>query len=385
MKKTRILLMAAIAVLIVGCGDDTGVTPSVTPEPQLMYLDETIIIDQSDWILATTIEGDVAEFDISQDPLYLDSSFNDIEFRTSSLDSREIPNWSWNTRTESWTQFTPQDSPLFIIHPIVSCHSNPLSHEHLTAYEFVDSNGIVKLKSSLGAEFLEPDWGCLEAVRLARLHPYYFALPVHLPGGYKPQQVAFDGTNLWAFGDTPPAIYKMSSEGETLKQFNLVSGGLKDIAFDGNSLWILAVDEVVKMNTDGEIIAQVAFDTRSFHALTAGDGRLWLCAHSQDSDYLIGYDSDSLVQVGALYPTEILTVEGISDISQLGFHNGKLVLLGGGKLIELSDSLAPAREFNLPVTRSFDISFWSDTVWIMHHGPQQGWGSSPVLSRFAVR
>lgn len=381
----RLVTILGVTAILCGCGDKSVTPPKDEPQSGLMYLDETIVQEISDWILGAEIREGEIEFDLSQDPLYRDSSANDFEIRYSTASSADILNWLWRPDPEDWVQFSPQDAPGYVVHPMLSCQYNSLSGTGIALPDVISPEGTIRLRSSSPhlADFVFLD--CHPALRAYRLHPRYFAVALQLEDGSRAYDIAFDGHHLWTFRYYPAAIYKFTTGGELVSRYDITIENPSDICSDGASLWLLAGSSLTRFNTDGEILNQLTLPAGTYFSMTAGAGRLWLSQGEVDSWLAVSYTIDSLLSGEPLGAPLAIPLDRFDQATDLGFHNGNLVVATTSSIVAVNSQGEPLREYPLPVKMLFSIDFDDNTVWILHHGPVGSSCYTRIATQFAIR
>lgn len=381
----RLVTILGVTAILCGCGDKSVTPPKDEPQSKLMYLDETIVQKISDWIPGVAVgEGDI-EFDLSQDPLYRDSSANDFEIRYTTASSGDILNWLWRPEAHDWVQFSPQDAPGYVVHPMFSCQDNSLSGTGIALADVIAPDSVIRLRSSKSHLVDYAYANCSLALRTYQLHSKYFAVVLQLQDGSHAYDIAFDGQYLWTFGYDPVALYKFKSNGELVSRHDLTIGNISDICFDGANLWLLAGFSLARINTDGEILNQVTLPTQTFFSLTAGANRLWLSQHQSDSWRAVSFTIDSLLSGDPLGTPLAIPLDHFDDVTDFGFHDGNLVVATPSSLVAVDARGESLREYPLPVKLLFSIDFDDSTVWILHHGPVGTQYHARIATRFAIR
>lgn len=381
----RLVTILGVTAILCGCGDKSVTPPKDEPQSKLMYLDETIVQKISDWIPGVAVgEGDI-EFDLSQDPLYRDSSANDFEIRYTTGTSADVPNWLWRPEAEDWVQFSPQDAPGYVVHPMFSCKYNSLSGTRIALPNVISPVGTIRFRSSSPylADFAYLE--CRLALRTYQLHSKYFAVVLQLEDGSRAYDIAFDGQYLWTFGHYPPSLYKFTTSGELVNRYDISIENSSDICFDGTNLWLIAGYSLARFNTGGEILNQVTLPTRTLFSVTAGADRLWFLKYEPDSWLAVSYTIDSLLSGEPLGIPLAFSLDRFNEITDLAYHSGHLVIATTGSLVAVDADGETVRDYPLPVKMVSSVDFDDSTVWILHHGPVGSSYYTRIATQFAIR
>jgi hypothetical protein len=134
---------------------------------------------------------------------------------------------------------------------------------------------------------------------------YYFDFD---SAGFTPASIIYDGTHFWVGGrDRDLALHVSVHDGSILQVVQLakLGAGVPDLAFDGEYIWALVADSVVKLNAvDGEIVGTYYFDFDSAgftpESIVYDGENMWVGGRNRDLAVKLSASDGSILHVTPL-------------------------------------------------------------------------------------
>ncbi len=191
---------------------------------------------------------------------------------------------------------------------------------------------------------------------------YYFDFD---DAGFTPASILFDGDSIWVGGrDRDLAIKMNPSNGEILQVVQLAKWGegVPDLAFDGEYVWALVADSMVKVRAaDGEFIDTYYFDfdTAGFRplSLTFDGEALWVGGRDRDLALKVNPSDGEILQVVELAKYGV----GVPD---LAFDGKYIRALVAGNVIKVRASDGVVVESCWAAEKAFSFVFDGTFAWV---------------------
>jgi hypothetical protein len=155
---------------------------------------------------------------------------------------------------------------------------------------------------------------------------YYFDFD---SAGFTPESIVYDGTHFWLGGRKRDLVLHVSvHDGSILQivQLAKLGVGVPDLAFDGENIWALVGDSVIKLNaTDGTIIDTYYFDFDSAgftpESIVYDGENMWVGGRDRDLAVKLSANDGSILHVTPLAKLGA----GVPDLAFDGEHVWALV------------------------------------------------------------
>jgi len=350
------------------------------------YIDDPIVLAESDQISPTDTYGDTSVFECSVIPLVQQSESNDFELSYVTGSSCDEDVWVYNFKTQSWVQIGFSPGPGIMCLTVISEQCHLFSAKGFKAEDYLNEMLQMMVRGAVRAP----------RVRALRINPDYFTVPLRVERVRDYYGLTHDGDSLWVSSNLTDRLYNVSFEGYVLNEFESPSEYPFGLAFDGRYLWLAdGINQIFKITRDGAALCQFSVPTDYPGGLAWGENQLWLSEYEHmllTVCSLFSIDPQLSCQTGSAVVTN--TFE-IADIGGRGLAwNGTNILVAWEDssiserpcwLLKMTPAGQEIQRYELMVKHVQDIAWDENTVWILNYGPKELRSSNPVISCFKLR
>lgn len=384
-KHASLMILLVLSFALMGCpsnngGNGNGAEGEGQPEggntTQLpSFIDETVVLETSDWVTGTETADNEFTFDLSALSIVANRTFNEIEvwYTSGSTDDAAVD--VRNLDTGEWDQVGfPQGAG----GAAVTTRQNTLGDLLGDVQRYVDPSGAFLLMTS-GA-YAVPE------VRVLRLVDNYRAVrPARLANSEGFVGLTYDGQHLWAADDSTHTIYLIDGEGAIASEFSGPIGDPRDMAFDGENVWLAdGTGKIHKLSLDATLIDTFTVPTDSPGGLAWGDDSLWLADINIDNPRTFRIDPSASVTAGAAVVTAEFQTPGGPNVG-LAWNGENLLILGDGLYVVNVDGTVINSYPTFPVFLPRGLAWDGQAIVTFSQGPPGVGNNSLKINWFRLR
>ncbi len=381
-RKVSLSVIFVLSFIMAGCWDSASSSRMFNTT----YIDDPILLAESDQISPAYTDGDTFVFECFVIPMVRQSEANDFELSYITGSSCDEDVWVYNFKTQAWDQIGFYPGPGFLCFTVISQQSHLFSDKGFKAEDYLNEMLQMKVRGAVGAP----------KVRALRINPDYFAVPLRVERVRDYYGLTHDRDSLWISSRHPDRLYNVSFEGFVLNEFELPSECPVGLAFDGQFLWLAdGINQIFKMTRDGTALCQFSVPTDYPGGLAWGKNQLWLSEYEQmlfTLCSLVSINPQLSCQTGS---ADVTNTFEIPDIGGRGLAwDGTNILVAGEDssiserpcwLLKMTPAGEEIQRYELLVKHVQDIAWDGNTVWILNYGLKELRSSDPVISCFKLR
>lgn len=346
-----------------GEGDNTTRLPS--------FIDETIVLEASDWVTGTETAEFETTFDLSSLNLVANLTFNDIEVSYTSMSTTDAFMYIHNFDTGEWDQV---GFPIGAGGAAVTRMYNTIRDRLGSAQPYIDPDGILMLRGAPAEE-----------VRVLRLRETYKAARLIGEGNFNSfDGLTYDGAQLWASSNALDHLFLIDGEGAIASEFASPGNYPFDMAFDGENIWLAdGSDRILKLSLDGTLIDAFTVPTDYPGGLAWGDDSLWLAEYEGPDLRTFRIDPSASSIAGAAVITDEFQTPG-GGSSGLAW-SGENLLIASDALYVVNVDGSVVQSYALPVLQPRGLAWDGQAVVMFSQGPPGVGNSGQKLNWFRLR
>ena len=376
---TRIYSRCILCLIVISFGCSKDDSPSTFQNPsteQVMFIDEPIVLEKSDYILHTRVDSNIATFDIAGVPLVQKGTFNDIEISYSTPSSSDVDVLIYNQKKQEWDRLAYVISGGGLAIP--GLHGHLLSSKGFKAREYIG------IDSRLRVRFTSP--GVYLKIRFLRLHEHYSATPLLIDKPNYSFGLTTDGDTYWTYSGTRKGFCRITKEGYIVNTVPSLQRYPQGLAFDGQYFWQAdGSNRIYKVFLDGSVRDSFFVPTDYPGGLAHTGSALWLSEYQSTNKTVKVYDIDPVASCAGdsavVLHTFSLPLAYTTGLTWDGSH----LLISADSLYQVSTLGEIRRSWRLPVSVVGGIAVKGDIISIVSRGPLECRESDQVITRFKLR
>lgn len=376
---TGIYSKCILCLIVISWGCSKDDSPSTFHDPsteQVMFIDEPIVLEKSEYILQTRLDSNIATFDIAAVPLVQQGTFNDIEISYGTSSSCDVDVSIYNQRKQEWDRLA-----YAVIGP---CLTIPSWHGHLLSTKGFKAREYIGLDSRLRIRLPGPG-GNLK-IRFLRLHEQYAATPLLIDKPNSSMGLTIDGDTYWTYSGTRKGFCRITKEGHIINTVPSLQRYPQGLAFDGQYFWQAdGSNRIYKVSLNGSVRDSFFVPTDYPDGLAHTGSALWLSEYQTMKKPIKVYGIDPFASCAGdsavVLSTFSLPYKYTTGLTWDGSH----LLISADSLYQVSTSGEVRRSWRLPVSVVGGIAVKDGIISIVSRGPLECIESDHVITRFKLR
>jgi len=361
-------LIIPMAFLGLACNESSTRPPS--------FLDQTIVLEASDWVTGTETGPNEFTYDLSSLSLVANGTFNDIEVSYITPNATDEPVHIYNFAMGEWDQVGFLPPPWVGGVTVTTTHYQTVRDLYGTAQPYIDPTGMLRV------------WGegaLPREVRVLRLRGTYVAArPIGNDNVNSFEGLTYDGVYLWASSSNANRLYLIDGEGTVASEFDIAGDYGPDLAFDGENVWLPdGSDRILRMSLDGAVTGEFTMPRAYACGLAWGDGSLWLAECYGVDPLTFRIDADASCAGGTAVVLDTFPTPGRESYG-LAWDGQHLLVLSDALYVVNSEGTV-VQSYSVPVSYPGGLAWDGQAVAMFSRGPADVGNSGVKLNWFRLR